>query len=382
MAQIVLLLLTFLIVDPFPLWSGEEDRVMIYSDASPRDFGKSWKRQGVRIVSFHEFTSARTLSVADPDGALTAVLVDAKIEQGLRKFLEGFQERWMDPSWIWGEKRGNRTVYTYFDPSLRLQVSFSLEKPNEKIFALIDRTYAKDPTNRREVREAYQKNYVVRIHAAENIFEPWLDTITFDEVLLAATLVGDTFQPLLGIHDGCGLLQNLPDRVEAESSLPLVSYRPIQVNKSAYHSFILRVHRLAGSFSKNLWNEVNRILEPGDIGGFQVPEELIVRKKGRDEEKALLFYDVLTRIGYETRLVGVRRSVGEDPFLMVLYRAGGRGNWGAIWVDRHEAELAADWKLVPSILLGGEPLFVLIDPLKIFQQKRVDWPEPSQWMGS
>ncbi len=382
MANIILLLFTFFLIDPLPLLSVEEDRVVIYSDASPKDFGKSWKRHGVRTVSFHEFASTRTLSVADPDGVLTAVLVDARVEQALRKFLEGFQERWMDPSWIWSERRGNRTVYTYFNPTLRLQFSFSLEKPNEKILALIERTYTKDPLNRKDVREMYQKNYVVRIHAAENIFEPWLDTITFDEVLLAATLVGNTFQPLWGIHDGCGLLQNLPDRVEAESSLPLVTYRPLQVNKSEYHSFILRVRRLSGSFPKNLWNEVNRILETGDMGSLQVPEELIARKKGRDEEKVLLFYDVLTRMGYETRLVGVRRSIGEDPFLMVLYREGGRGNWGAIWVDRHEAGVSADWKLVPSILLGGEPLFVPMDPLKIFQQKRVDWPETAQWIGS
>ncbi len=376
------LLLSFFIVDPSSLWSKEEDRVVIYSDASPKDFGKSWKRHGVRIVSFPEFASSRTLAVADPDGVLTAVVLDGRVEQALKRFLEGFQERWMDPAWLWGERRGNRTIYTYFDPALRLQFSFSLEKPNEKLLSLIDRTYAKDPATRKEVREMYQKNYVVRIHAAENIFEPWLDTITFEEALLAATLVGNTFQPLWGIHDGCGLLEPLPDRVEAETSLSLINYRPLQSHKSEYHAFILRVHRLAGSFPKNLWNEVNRILETGDIGGLQLPEELIPRGKGKDEEKTLLYYDVLTRMGYETRLLGVRRSVGENPFLMVLYRSGGRGNWGAMWVQRHEAEVAADWKQVPSILLGGEPLFVPLDAQKIFQQKRIGWPETSHWLLS
>lgn len=382
MRRILLFLCVLFVVDPLSLWSIEADRVLIYAEASPKDFGKSWKRAGVRTISFQDFAASRTLSVADPDGILTAVLVDARVEQALRRFLEGFQERWMDPAWLWSEQRANRTVYTYFNPALRLQVSFSLEKPNERILTLIDRTYTKDPANRKEVREVYQKNYVVRIHAAEDVIEPWLETITFEEALLAATLVGNTFQPLWGIHDGCGLLKDLPDRVGAETSLPLVDYRPIQAHKSEYLSFILRVHRLAGSFSKNLWNEVNRILETGDIGGLQLPEELIVRKKGKDEEKALLYYDVLTRIGFETRLLGVRRSVGQDPFLMVLYREGGRGNWGAIWAERHEAPITADWKQVPSVLLGGEPMFIPLEPHKIFQLKRIEWPDTSQWMGS
>lgn len=382
MIQIVLLVLSILLIGPSSLWGGEEDRVVIYADASPRDFGKSWKRHQVRAVSFREFASTRTLSVADPDGVLTAVLVDARVSLALQRFMEGFQERWIDPAWLWAERRGNRTVYTYFDPALRLQFSFSLEKANEKILALIDRTYAKDLSTRKEVRELYQKNYVVRIHSAENVFEPWLDTITFDEVLLAATLVGNDFQPLWGIHDGCGLLKSLPDRVEAELSLSLVEYRPLSAHKGEYHSFILRVHRMSGSFPRNLWNEAHRVLERGDLGWLQLPEELVYRKKGTDTEKTLLYYDVLTRMGYETRLLAVRRSVGEDPFLMVLYRTGGRGNWGALWVERHEAEVASDWKQVPSILLGGEPLYYPLDPQKIFQQKRIDWPESSQWMGS
>lgn len=376
-----MLVLSLLLNGPSSLWSGEEDRVVIYTDASPKEFGKSWKRHGVRAVSFREFASTRTLSVADPDGVLTAVLVDARVNQALRNFMEGFRERWIDPAWLWAEQRGNRTVYTYFDPNLRLQFSFSLEKPNEKILALIDRTYAKDPSARKKVRELYLKNYVVRVHSAENVFEPWLYTITFDEVLLVATLVGNDFQPLWGIHDGCGLVKNLPDRVEAALTLSLVEYRPLGVHKSEYHSFILRVHRMLGSFPKNLWNEVNRVLKSGELGGLKLPEELIYQKKGTDTEKTLLYYDVLTRMGYETRLLAVRRSVGEDPFLMVLYRTGGRGNWGALSVEGHEAEVTSDWKQVPSILWGGEPLFVPLEAQKIFQLRRIDWPENSQWMG-
>ncbi|GAB4368270.1 MAG: hypothetical protein Kow009_05060 [Spirochaetales bacterium] len=379
MIRILLLGLAFLMAEPLILWSVEEDRVLIYADASPRDFGKSWKRHGVRAVSFTQFSSARTLSTADPDGVLTVVLVDARVKRALDTFLDGFLERWVDPAWIWSEPRRNRTVYTYFDPALRLQFSFSLEKPDDRLLSLIDRTYANDPATRRNVRRLYQENYVVRIHAAENVFEPWLETITFEEVLLAATLIGNTFQPLWGVHDGCGLLEAFPDRVEAETSLSLVDYRPVRAHRSEYLSFILRVHRLAGRFPRNLWSEVNRIVERGEGNGLQLPEELIFRKKGRDVEKNLLYYDVLTRMGYETRLLAVRSSVGTDPFLMVLYREGGRGNWGALWADREEANVSADWKQVPSILLGGEPLYEPVDALGIFQKKRIDWPEESHW---
>ncbi len=88
-----------------PVFAGEEKQVTIYVDASARDYGKSWKRVGTRSISFREFSSTRTLATPDPDGILTAVLLDARVEKALKQFLQGFQERWLEPAWYWQEVR-------------------------------------------------------------------------------------------------------------------------------------------------------------------------------------------------------------------------------------------------------------------------------------
>ncbi|HOV37466.1 MAG TPA: hypothetical protein PLG79_02000 [Spirochaetales bacterium] len=366
-----------------PVFGGEEKQVTIYVDASAREYGKSWKRQGTRSIFFREFSSTRTLETTDPDGILTAVLLDTRVEKALKQFLQGFQERWLEPAWYWQEVRGNRAVYTYYNPSMRIQISFSLEKPNSKILDLIDRTYARDPVNRKEVRDAYLNGYVIRIHSAENVLEPWLDTISFEEALIAATLIGNTFQPLLGIHDACGLLESLPGRVESLLSLTLVNYRPLKAEyEGEYRSFILRIHQMAGNLPRNLWEEAHKKIELSEVWETQLPEELLARKKGRKEDIVLLFYDVLTRLGYETCLLADRKTPAEDPILMTLYRTGGKGNWGALLEDRPVADVGADWRNVPAIVLGGEPMFVSLDVNKIFQQKRIDFPDSSQWSGN
>ncbi|MFQ3619641.1 MAG: hypothetical protein SNJ78_01730 [Spirochaetales bacterium] len=366
-----------------PSWAEEpriiSQQIHIYEDASARDFGKSWHRQGVKSISLQEFSSSRTLATKDPDGVVTAVVINARVVHALEKFLEGFEERWLEPAWYWKEKHPFRTIYTYYDPSLRLQFSFSFEKPNSAVLQLIDRTYARDPKNRKEVRDYYEKNFVVRIHAAENIFEPWLDTLTFNEILLAATLVGDPFQPLWGIHDGFGLLSNLPERVEAKLSLSLVEFRPLSSHQDLYYSFILRVHRMAGSFPKNLYQETNRRIETRGGLSFVLPEELLERGKGSTDEKVLLCYDVLLRRGYEAKLLAIRRSLSSDPFLMVVYRTGGRGNWGALWAENCIDHIAAKWNDVPSIVIGGEGFFILLEASSIFSTKRLEFPEGLNW---
>ena len=62
-----------------PVFGGEEKQVTIYVDASARDYGKSWKRVGTRSIFFREFSSTRTLETTDPDGILTAVLLDVRL---------------------------------------------------------------------------------------------------------------------------------------------------------------------------------------------------------------------------------------------------------------------------------------------------------------
>ncbi len=65
---------------------------------------------------------------------------------------------------------------------------------------------------------------------------------------------------------------------------------------------------MAGSLPRNLWEEAHKKIESSEVWETQLPEELLARKKERKEDRVLLFYDVLTRLGYETYLLAARKT--------------------------------------------------------------------------
>ena len=153
-------------------------------------FGRSEYRSILRTVKLSAFERSVTLPVYSPateeESYLTAVIVSADRYDKMQALA--------DESGII-EFRQDGLVFSY-----------SLEKAEESLLSVLEEYYSGPWADwYQPVREYYLENYVIRIHSAENIFEPWNSTISYSEALLMATLIGDRDQWLWGIHDGLNL---------------------------------------------------------------------------------------------------------------------------------------------------------------------------------
>lgn len=348
------------------------DSVEIYSDFNPREYGRSPRKADVKKISFEEFGVARTIAASDPDGILTAVVLDSRVVESLGNFLEGYHERRLGGAWYWMEEAAGRKIFHYYDDAAGLRFSFSAEKPGREITSVITGFYAGDPETRDIVLDHYRKNYVLRIHSAENINNPWINSITFEEALVAATLAGDRAQPLWGMRDGAGLLQDIPGLVAVKMALPLYHYRPIEKNEGEYMSFIRRINNMSGDFARNLHTTVIAEFGMESSQGFQLPEEYVARRAGSGTDAAFLYYDVLVRMGFHARAVAVARG-SESPEPVVLFRHGERGNWGALSRTGFYPEVAADWTRVPALILDGKAWYQEIDVSGLFRERRLEY---------
>ena len=182
------------------LWSQEGTFVSIYDDISDSVYGRSASRSIVRGVRLDRFGLYRTLAVEKD-------LLDDSGEGGFLTPL------------VFSDAKKNRldagefgVVTSTGDGLFRLSsngtdISFSLEKPGEDLYREIEDYYMDWPDWLEPVKEHYRDNWVIRIHRAENVFEPWIDRITYNEALLAASLIADREQWLWGVHDGADILE-------------------------------------------------------------------------------------------------------------------------------------------------------------------------------
>ena len=357
-----------------------EDKVEIYSDYSVQEFGRAPKRVSVLSVPLREFSATRTNAVSDPDGVLTAVVLDAKVVDALYRFLDGFHERWLDPAWFWIDDAAlGRRIINYYDNGSGLRFSFSAEKPGKEMLRLIDAFYARDAKNRLEVRKSYEDNYVLRIHSAENIRDPWKDEISFEEVLLTASLIGDRDQPLWGVRDGFGLLKDFPARIQEKLHLRLDNYRPITDHEDSYLAFIGKINAMTGDFPRNLRYEAMSRIETNSSYEFQLPENLLERGKGHGRDLVLLYYDVLTRKGFQVKVLAVKGKDKEEPEYFALYRPGTKGNWGVLTAKDLFSDQGEEWKRIPEALAGPDAVFAELEPRAIFAAKKPLLPAQRDW---
>lgn len=168
-----------------------EKSVTIYDDYDDGRFGRSEFRSVMRTVKLDAFSRSETLPVYSPaleeDSVLTAVVLSSERYDLLIPLMD-------DEGLICFEREG-------------ILFSFSLEKPGDELLTVLEEYY-RGPWEKwmDSVRDHYLENYVIRIHSAENVFEPWNDTVSYPEAMLMATLIGDRDQWLWGIHDGLDLL--------------------------------------------------------------------------------------------------------------------------------------------------------------------------------
>ncbi|MDF1569966.1 MAG: hypothetical protein RQ801_10880 [Spirochaetaceae bacterium] len=176
-----------------PLVMDGEPVVSIYRDFDDGLFGRSRYRGIVFSVRRESFARYRTLPVRDFDG-LTAYLLSAERAADLAAG-RGYSTVVASPA-------DDELASLYVFDNAGTRVVFSLERAPDDLYEEIDRTYPSNPEVAQEVSRSYRSGYVIRIHEAENVYRPETGRIDYEDVLISASLLGDEFQPLWGIHDG------------------------------------------------------------------------------------------------------------------------------------------------------------------------------------
>ncbi len=175
---------------------AEDPIVSIYDEFDEGLFGKSVHRGIIVSLKKSVFSRSETLDVKEQDnnGFLTAVVIEK--ETALKLISGDYQ--------LSSISTDGRTIYFYKNEGLNF--SFSVEKANDRIINLVSEFYKNDTVWHDSLISYYKKNYVIRIFSAENVFESWTEEITYNEALVAASLIGDDDQWLWGIHNGSDIL--------------------------------------------------------------------------------------------------------------------------------------------------------------------------------
>lgn len=193
--SVVILVTLFISVFLF----AEDPLVSIYDEFDDGLFGKSIHRGVIVSVKKSAFARSETYSIKNDDesGFLTAVIMSSVNAQ---KLMDGYFRL---------DKRMESGISIYHFDQDGLDFEFSVEKASDKLILMVSEYYKNDEIWHDPLVEYYRDNYVIRVHSTENIFDSWSDEITYNEALVAATLIGDSNQWLWGIHDGSDILNTV-----------------------------------------------------------------------------------------------------------------------------------------------------------------------------
>lgn len=170
-----------------------KDFITIYTDFTEENLGRSPYREAFYSIALESFQRYR--SYPSPEGGwLTSVVVSAETEEKLYK-----REL---PLSNYIRQQDEKYSLSYQG----INITFSLQRPTQRILKNIERTYANLPETKKLILNHYHRNFVVRIHEAENVLQPGDQKIDYVEALLSATIIGDREQWLWGIHDARNLL--------------------------------------------------------------------------------------------------------------------------------------------------------------------------------
>lgn len=276
--------------------------ISIYQNIQPGEYGRAIARNSVTTLNSSMFQLAPSLPVANETGIITAILFDRFLIPALDTLAEN-AEPVRDRNIVLSYKMmDTKKIYRVQHLTWGMDLSFSLESASQEIINVISETYRDDSYNRSLVLQEYRENPVIRIYDAEDVIIQ-NESIDFNEILLAATVIGKSFQPLLGIHDCVNLMENITYVAEQqvrEQSSGEVTYRDYIGDGSEMDDFFYRVEHLGGEFTDNLYTlVVSTFIYDEALNYYSPPEQVVITRRGDKRTMALLFYDILARAGFE-----------------------------------------------------------------------------------
>jgi hypothetical protein len=360
--------------------------VSIYTSASAENFGRAADRSRKTTILLSEFKNAESLP-AGREGMQTAVMVESRVKTALESIMKGNDSVVVENSVIAVVNDSNRDIYRFSWEEYGFDIEFSLEGPSPELLDLIERTYSDDAYIAGEVRRSYTDNYAVRVYKAENIIRPKENVLDFRDALISATVIGSTFQPLLGMHNGLGVLDEIglhSARLDVLDDDEIVDYRDYASNSDELLSFIHLVEEMPGDFIDNLYttfgNITDRINEDNSI---QLPEQLYETRKGDNTDFALFYYDVLRRKGYDVKFVVIDSGDRDaELYSTVFFKEKGTVLWGRIDSYELEREKADRWGRLPALVFDASVNYFEPEVDELMSKGKIVLPPPSDWQTS
>ncbi len=380
-------LFLILILLSISLLLSAQEAVRLYSGFTESTWGRSVTRDETFLVDFSEFSEAMSLS--SPDGGyLTAVLVEGELADLIHTTLKpGVELRDGDTTFVQVDFDGIQ-VYRLRQNKWGLDIMFTLEKSSGEILDDISDFYSQDPYNRALVLQEYRENRLIRIYRGDDVIDGDGE-FSFREAMVGATIIGKTFQPFYGIHDGLGFIRNIGYLFEHSStqsvSQVLTSGEEMMAENpdSLYHDFVYRLQSMEGSFPENLYiltRTLCSLREGADV--YLSPVDFLEREWGGNREFALFFYKVLMEFDYDVRLIRINAGAELPNEYIVLYKEHDSRKWGMMGVEYWTGERFSNWTRISALYKGLSVRFQELDGIKILSVSDWIYPGSDKWQDS
>jgi len=361
--------------------SSAEGILRIYRDTRPELLGRAPDRTSRIEVPLRSLNGSDTLPL--DEAAPTAVLIRSEIVDFLREMTEATGAG--SSGAVEAEHIGENSFRISF-PDWGIENSYRFDPPGSDVRRVIDGHY----TNvywEELVSAEYSGNYTVTVLSAEDCLTP-RGSISFQEALLAATLIGTKRQPLWGIHDGLGLLDGLgyslvesDNRIIRDSS----SHREFTANGVQMREILLSLRGKGAELPKTVYTLVGSMVQYEEDGRFLLPEELLFEGEGGCLEFSLACYDLLHRLGLEARVLALRLDSAENEQrceFITVYRTEEFGPWGYMSFDEFQEPQNETWEEIPARVMRDNVFYYPLDPEETMRRGEALLPPRQAWSPS
>ena len=231
------------------------------------------------------------------------------------------------------------------------------------------------------VLKRYDDAYVFTFYGGNDLDRDGV--FSLKDALALAALFGDRDQPLWGIHNGSGYLDNVYYSIltaEFSSTEAYYSYREPGVNSDMVTMLLKQIDAQYDDFPFGMYNTVTGMVqyEEDDYPKIYLPEEFLFRRDGDKLDFALAFYDLLMRKGYEVKLLMVNNVVEERQLdFITCYRLPETFVWSAVEMLGLHQSLSEELDDVPALIFEHSLSYAEIDPLYVMTRKRL--PDSPEW---
>ncbi|MBN2509153.1 MAG: hypothetical protein JXB03_02710 [Spirochaetales bacterium] len=350
-----LLLLVITLFLPVALSARPEVRVYRYPD--PERFGRDKDRSATAYFGPRAFAASSYTETTTP--FTVAVVIPAYVRDQLSQLSS-------NTGTIQGlsvQQEGNG-VFRFSHASSRIHARFELIEVPSTLYDHIRLVY----TNsfwQDMVTKTYKSSLIFKVYGGNDLDRDGV--FSFREALAVATLLGSRDQPLLGIHDGSGYLENIAYPIRSNA---------FQADDPT-GELIMSINDLGGDFVREMYDTITGSYryEPSAPDKVQHPDDFLNGTSGDSQDFALAFYHILIRKGYEARILQVLiPGAEEETEYVTVFRKPETFVWSAVHLRMLALAVTESLEDIPALLFRQNLSYAQLDPEEMLRTQKIPAP--------